>query len=62
MDLGERSEYALFVGAAEWTRDSGAQEDDDDMFVEVMVDGASSGQTMDTRTAHWDEYIKMCVV
>ncbi|KZP25531.1 hypothetical protein FIBSPDRAFT_929194, partial [Athelia psychrophila] len=59
MDLGERSEYALFVGTAEWTRDPEAEEDRNDMFVEVKVDGASEAvRTMFAKTARWDDNLK----
>lgn len=50
----------LEVGAAEWTRDPGAQEDNYDLFVEVKVDGGREVlRTMYTKTAQWNEYLKM---
>ncbi|KZP23870.1 hypothetical protein FIBSPDRAFT_930351 [Athelia psychrophila] len=56
----ERSSFLLYVGAAEWTRDRGAREDNYDLFVEVKVDGARKGlRTMHTKTADWDQYLKM---
>ncbi|KZP03752.1 hypothetical protein FIBSPDRAFT_454910 [Athelia psychrophila] len=54
------SNFLLFVGAAEWTRDPGAREDNYDLFVEVKVNGANEVlRTMHTKTAHWDEYLKI---
>ncbi|KZP07427.1 hypothetical protein FIBSPDRAFT_902065 [Athelia psychrophila] len=56
MDSDEHSEYTLRVGAAEWTRDPKDQEDDDDLYVEVSVDGTRQVlRTMYTKTSHWDE-------
>ncbi|KZP07439.1 hypothetical protein FIBSPDRAFT_902070 [Athelia psychrophila] len=60
MDSDEHSEYTLRVGAAEWTRDPKDQEDDDDLYVEVSVDGTRQVlRTMYTKTSHWDEDINM---
>ncbi|KZP16216.1 hypothetical protein FIBSPDRAFT_934782 [Athelia psychrophila] len=56
MNSDEHSEYTLRVGAAEWTRDPKDQEDDDDLYVEVSVDGTRQVlRTMYTKTSHWDE-------
>ncbi|KZP22182.1 hypothetical protein FIBSPDRAFT_1043671 [Athelia psychrophila] len=56
MDSDEHTEYTLRVGAAEWTRDPKDQDDDDDMYVEVTVDGTRQVlRTMYTKTSHWDE-------
>ncbi|KZP07418.1 hypothetical protein FIBSPDRAFT_998205 [Athelia psychrophila] len=56
MDSDEHCEYTLRVGAAEWTRDPKDQEDDDDLYVEVSVDGTRQVlRTMYTKTSHWDE-------
>ncbi|KZP16188.1 hypothetical protein FIBSPDRAFT_895234 [Athelia psychrophila] len=60
VDSNTRSNFLLFVGAAEWTRDPGAREDSYDLFVEVKVDGTSKVyRTMHTKTANWDEYLKI---
>ncbi|KZP16165.1 hypothetical protein FIBSPDRAFT_895211 [Athelia psychrophila] len=60
MDSDEHSEYTLRVIAAEWTRDTKGQEEDDDLYVEVSVDGARQVlRTMYTKTSHWDEDLKM---
>ncbi|KZP05590.1 hypothetical protein FIBSPDRAFT_1004571, partial [Athelia psychrophila] len=60
MDSDEHSEYTLRVGAAEWTRDPKDQEDDDDLYVEVSVDGTRQVlRTMYTKTSHWDEDINI---
>ncbi|KZP22174.1 hypothetical protein FIBSPDRAFT_890534 [Athelia psychrophila] len=60
MNSDEHSEYALFVGAAEWTRNPKGQEEDDDLYVEVSVDCASQVlRTMYTKVAHWDECLKI---
>ncbi|KZP27707.1 hypothetical protein FIBSPDRAFT_948294, partial [Athelia psychrophila] len=65
MDSDEHSEYALFVGAAEWTRDPKDQyddddDDDDDVYAEVSVDGARQVlRTMYTKTSHWNEDLKI---
>ncbi|KZP32702.1 hypothetical protein FIBSPDRAFT_882516 [Athelia psychrophila] len=61
IDSNERSNFLLFVGAAEWTRDPGAQEDNYDLFaVEVKVVGSREvHHTMSKETPHWDEDIRM---
>ncbi|KZP16196.1 hypothetical protein FIBSPDRAFT_895239 [Athelia psychrophila] len=60
MDSDEHCEYTLRVGAAEWTRDPKDQEDDDDLYVEVSVDGTRQVlRTMYTKTSHWDEDLNM---
>ncbi|KZP16212.1 hypothetical protein FIBSPDRAFT_934780, partial [Athelia psychrophila] len=60
MDPDEHSEYTLRVIAAEWTRDTKGQEEDDDLYVEVSVDGARQVlPTMYTKTSHWDQDLKM---
>ncbi|KZP16226.1 hypothetical protein FIBSPDRAFT_934786, partial [Athelia psychrophila] len=56
IDPNERSHFLLFVGAAEWTRDPGAREDNYDLFVEVKVVGSREVlRTTYTKTPHWDE-------
>ncbi|KZP26521.1 hypothetical protein FIBSPDRAFT_1004447 [Athelia psychrophila] len=60
VDSDEYSNFLLFVGTAEWTRDAGAREDNEDLFVEVKVDGAREVlRTMHRKTAHWNEDVKM---
>ncbi|KZP19410.1 hypothetical protein FIBSPDRAFT_892789 [Athelia psychrophila] len=60
MDSNEPLEYVLSVGAAEWTRDPGAREDNHDLFVEVKVVGSGDvHRTMSKETAHWGEDLKI---
>ncbi|KZP29196.1 hypothetical protein FIBSPDRAFT_927010, partial [Athelia psychrophila] len=61
MDLDEHLEYALFVGAAEWTRDPKDQKADEDLYVEVNVDGASQvHRTLSAKTAQcWDQDLRI---
>ncbi|KZP22193.1 hypothetical protein FIBSPDRAFT_890543 [Athelia psychrophila] len=60
IDPNELSNFLLFVGAAEWTRDPGAREDNYDVFVEVKVVGSREvHRTMSKETPYWDENIKM---
>ncbi|KZP08061.1 hypothetical protein FIBSPDRAFT_939187 [Athelia psychrophila] len=60
VDLGEHSQYALFVGAAEWTHNSKEQEENDGLYVEVRIDGTGQvHRTMSTETAHWDQYFRI---
>ncbi|KZP10594.1 hypothetical protein FIBSPDRAFT_1051243, partial [Athelia psychrophila] len=60
IDPDELSNFLLFVGTAEWTRDQGAREDNYDLFVEVKVVGSREAhRTMSKETPCWNENIKI---
>ncbi|KZP17387.1 hypothetical protein FIBSPDRAFT_894311 [Athelia psychrophila] len=60
MEVGEHSEYVLFVGSTEWTREPMEQEDDYEFYVDVKVDDSREvHHTMSTDTTHWDQYFRI---